>query len=94
MGDANLCALEWLEDSYKYKDLSEIAQEFMAETSMVQVIKVPTRSEVVQGGVVSQSCIDHCYTNSTDKLSKPEVLAVGSLHRPLLRRFLRMVRWK
>ena len=78
MGDANLCALEWLEDSYKYKDLSEIAQEFMAETSMVQVIKVPTRSEVVQGGVVSQSCIDHCYTNSTDKLSKPEVLAVGS----------------
>ena len=40
MGDANLCATEWLEESYKHKELSELAHEFMAETSTVQVIKV------------------------------------------------------
>ena len=37
-----------------------------------------TRSEFIQGGKVSKSCIDHIYTNAPRKISKPEVVAVGT----------------
>ena len=37
-----------------------------------------TRSEVIRGNVVSKSCIDHCYTNVPEKVSKPEVVSVGT----------------
>ena len=78
MGDTNLCALKWLDEDYKYKELSEMVQTFMLESSCCQLVKENTRSEVVQGGSVSASCIDHCYTNSPEKVSKPEVVAVGN----------------
>ena len=37
-----------------------------------------TRSELGQGGIVSRSCIYHCYTNTCGKISTPEVVAVGT----------------
>ena len=37
-----------------------------------------TRSEVGQHGEISRSCIDHCYTNVPDKVTVPELVAVGS----------------
>ena len=78
MGDANICAVEWSEKDYKNKELSSLIQEFMADTASSQLVKEFTRSEVIRGGAVSRSCIDHCYSNSPDKISKPEVVAVGN----------------
>ena len=51
---------------------------FMLESSCTQLVDENTRSEVIQGETVTQSCIDHCYTNVPEKVSKPEVLAVGN----------------
>ena len=42
------------------------------------MIKEFTRSEVGPGGEVTRSSIDHCYINVPEKVSVPEVLAVGS----------------
>ena len=44
----------------------------------MQLVKGFTRSEVVQGGKIARSCIDHCYTNAPDKVSTPELVAVGN----------------
>ena len=46
-GDTNLCALKWLEDGYKHKDLSEMMHNFMVESGSVQIIKEHTRSELI-----------------------------------------------
>ena len=54
-----------------------MVQSFLVESASNQIIKEYTRSEIVQGGQVSRSCIDHCYTNVPEKVSKPEVIAVG-----------------
>ena len=78
MGDANICALKWFEEGYKPKDLSDMVQNFLVESACVQIVKENTRSEIVQGGNVAESCIDHCYTNVPDKVSNPEVVAVGN----------------
>ena len=78
MGDINLCARRWLDEDFKNKELSDMVQTFMLESASTQLVKENTRSEVVQGGAVSASCIDHCYTNSPEKVSKPELVAVGS----------------
>ena len=50
----------------------------MVESGSVQMIKENTRSELIQGGRVSSSCIDHCYTNTPDKISEPKLQTVGT----------------
>jgi hypothetical protein len=77
LGDANLCAIKWYDDNYNEKTLAELVQSSLLETSSSQIIKEYTRSEIGQGGVLTRSCIDHCYTNVPEKVSKPEVIAVG-----------------
>ena len=54
-----------------------MVQSFLLDATSSQQVKGYTRSEMTQGGVLSQSCIDHCYTNVPEKLSAPEVVAVG-----------------
>ena len=61
LGDANLCAMRWYEEGYSQKDLAQMIQSFLVESASNQLIKEYTRSEVVQGGEVSRSCIDHLY---------------------------------
>ena len=78
MGDANICASKWLDDNYKLKTLSEMIHTFMLESTVSQLVTENTRSEIIKGGGVSKSCIDHCYTNAPDKVSKPEVVSVGT----------------
>ena len=78
MGDANLCAMRWLEEDYENKILGDMVQNFMMESSFFQLVNENTRSEVIQGNMVSKTCIDHCYTNAPEKISKPEVLSVGT----------------
>ena len=77
MGDANLCANKWYDDKYYLKEHAEMLQSFLLESGSSQLVKEFTRSEIVQGGELSRSCIDHCYSNVPEKVSKPEVIAVG-----------------
>ena len=76
LGDANICAIKWLDEDYQFSDLGNMVQEFLLETACSQLVKQYTRSEVVRGGRVAKSCIDHCYTNVPDKVSDPEVVMV------------------
>ena len=78
LGDANLCAMKWNNDDYYLKDLSESVQTFLLETNCDQLVRSYTRSEIGQGGTVSRSCIDHCYTDACGKVSTPEVSVVGN----------------
>ena len=78
LGDANLCAKKWQEDSYYQKEQAEIVQTFLLDTASAQLVNEYTRSEFVQGGELSRSCIDHCYSNAPERISTPEVVAVGN----------------
>ena len=78
LGDANICAMKWNDESYYLKDQAELVQTFLLETNSEQLVRDFTRSEFIQGGNVSKSCIDHIYTNAPGKISKPEVVAVGT----------------
>ena len=78
LGDANLCAQKWQDESYPHKALAEILQNFLLDCTCSQLVKEFTRSEIVQGNNLSRSCIDHCYSNTPERLSKPDVIAVGS----------------
>ena len=77
LGDANLCSIKWHEDDYHLHDQAAMVQSFLLDTASSQLVKSFTRSEMVQGGTLSPSCIDHCYSNVPEKLSTPEVIAVG-----------------
>ena len=78
LGDANLCAVKWQDENFQDKDLAEMTQNFLLETSSTQLVKEYTRSEIGPGGMVSRSCIDHCYTKVPEKVSTPEVISVGT----------------
>ena len=78
LGDANLCAMRWNDRDYYLKEQADIVQTFLLETDSSQLVKNFTRSELVQGGLVSRSCIDHVYSNSPGKVSTPEVVSVGN----------------
>ena len=77
LGDANLCYTRWHDDDYHSQEQSAMVQSFLLDTSCSQLVRGFTRSEMVQGGALSRSCIDHCYSNVPEKLSSPEVVAVG-----------------
>ena len=51
-------------------------QDFMLEESCEQMVRGTTRMEVV-AGTVHTSTIDHCYTDSKEKVTGPFVEAVG-----------------
>ena len=76
LGDSNLCSFRWAEETYQYKNLSGMIQEFLLETSSYQQVKQYTRCEVSRSGV-SRSCIDHCYSDVPEKLSMPIVESAG-----------------
>ena len=78
VGEANICAIKWSEEDYYLTDLAEMVKTFLLETGSSQLVENYTRSEIGRGGVVSRSCIDHVYSNSSGKISKPEVVAVGA----------------
>ena len=78
LGDANLCTMKWNDSNYQFKEHAEMVQTFLLETESSQLVKQFTRSEVVRGGVVSRSLIDHCYSNAVGKVAPPEIVGVGS----------------
>ena len=78
LGDANICSKKWNDTDYHLKEQVEIVQTFLLETESSQLVKDFTRSEIVQGRVVSRSSIDHIYCNAPGKVSIPEVSAVGN----------------
>ena len=84
LGDANICALQWNDPSYRNKDLANIVQTFLLRESCVQLVKQITRVQSV-GGVMQRSCIDHVTTNIPEKCSVPEVHPQGSSdHMPVM----------
>ena len=76
LGDANLCCFKWNNDAYPHKSLAEDLQDFLLQTSSFQVVKEYTRSEICSNGL-TRSCIDHCYTDAPEKLSKVLVEPAG-----------------
>ena len=76
LGDCNLCAHKWENDSYQHKQLASMVQDFMLEEATQQLVTSTTRSELVAGEVQS-SCIDHCYSDVQEKITGPFVEAVG-----------------
>ena len=77
LGDANLCSIKWHDEKYHRQEQVAMVQSFLLETASSQLVQGYTRSEIIQGGELSRSGIDHCYTNVPEKLSRPEVLVVG-----------------
>ena len=77
LGDANLCAIKWNDEDYSLAEQAGMVQRFLLDSSCSQIVQEYTRSEIVRGGTLSRSCIDHVYTNNEEKLTIPEVLAVG-----------------
>ena len=78
LGDVNLCGIKWSDHNYCYRELSDMVQTYLLETDSCQLVQDYTRSEIVRGNQLSQSMIDHCYTNVPTKITKPEVLAIGN----------------
>ena len=79
LGDANLCALKWEEESFQYKDLAFQVQEYLLETSSYQIVKEPTRLGTTAGDGMSATCIDHCYTNVPEKIKSVQDELFASL---------------
>ena len=69
--------MNWHDDDYHLHDQAAMVHSFLVDSASAQLVKSFTRSEIVQGGALSRSCIDHCYSNVPEKLSSPEVVAVG-----------------
>ena len=78
LGDANLCAEKWNEENFQLKELADMTHNFLIDTECSQIVEGITRTEVGPGGTLLQSCIDHCYTNVPEKVSKPEIITVGN----------------
>ena len=62
----------------RIKNLSDLVNDFLLESSTSQIVQEFTRSEIVQGNQVSASCIDHYYTNVPNKMAQPDVCATGT----------------
>ena len=77
LGDANLCSFKWNNDDYYLGEQADMVNNYLLETNSSQLVTQYTRSEIVRGGDISRSCIDHCYSNSQEKVSVPEVVSVG-----------------
>ena len=76
LGDSNLCADKWNHESYFNKELATMVQDFLLQQASQQIVKEPTRLELVRGNLL-KSCIDHCYTDVREKINGPFVDAVG-----------------
>ena len=77
LGDANLCSVRWHDENYERQEQVAMVQSFLLDTACSQLVQGYTRSEIIQGGALSRSGIDHCYSNVPEKLSNPVVLVVG-----------------
>ena len=78
MGDANLCALKWGDDTYQHKDLATLVQNFLLETSSFKIVSEYTRSGSVAGGEVPNACLDHWYSDVHEKISTVKVVTTGN----------------
>ena len=76
LGDANLDMMKWLDPHYHYINMSREVQEFLLEESCHQLVNDYTRVRLVDG-VMERSGIDHITVNCPDRVSPPQVIAVG-----------------
>ena len=84
LGDANLCAMSWNENDFRYKELSNQVQNFLVQENCSQLVNKFTRIQKV-GNTLQKSCLDHVTTNTPEKCNVPEVFATGnSDHLPVM----------
>ena len=76
-GDSNLCETQWTNESYQFRDLVKLMDDFLLETSSFQLVKEYTRSQLV-ANVIQRSIIDHCYTQAPEKVIGPFIETVGN----------------
>jgi hypothetical protein len=76
LGDSNLCAEQWLNESYQHKDLANLTKDFLLEEASEQLVSGITRSELV-AGIIQRSCIDHCYSDVRHKITGPFIEPIG-----------------
>ena len=69
---SNFCFDQLAGTTLDNHDLGTISQNFLLEQSSQQIVKEPTWVELVQE-VPMKSCIDHCYTDVKEKISRPNV---------------------
>ena len=79
MGDCNLDYLK-LTDAGQLQPLIDLMLERIYPHGVQQSVQVPTRSWPGQ----QDSCLDHIYTNTPDKLSKAEIKTRGSSDHKLI----------
>ena len=77
LGDVNLCAKKWTDEDYHNKDMADMVRHFLLNNECKQMVTDFTRTEVVRGGMLARSCIDHVYTNAEEKI-KTSIRVVGN----------------
>ena len=68
LGDCNLCSKLWEDDSYQFKELSNMVKDFLLEEASHKMVTEVTRVELV-AGVLQTSTIDHCYSDAPEKIT-------------------------
>ena len=68
LGDSNLCSFQWEKESFSQRKLANRVQDFLLEEASQQFVSSIIRSEL-SGGVVHNSCIDHCYSDVREKIT-------------------------
>ena len=76
LGDCNLCAEKWNDEDFVGTELANKVQNFLLEQASLQLVTSSTRIELLNGRV-QKSMIDHCYTDSIEKVSGPFIETVG-----------------
>ena len=76
LGDLNLCSKRWDESNYQHSGLATLVKDFLISESCCHLVDEFTRIRQVNGSV-QRSALDQIITNCPQKMSKPEILAIG-----------------
>ena len=67
--------IQWDEDIFEHKEMSNQVREYLADTFSFQIIKEATR---IGNSKDASSCLDHCYTDVPEKIIAAKVVGVGN----------------
>ena len=76
MGDMNICAKKMEEPGYEHSRLANLVLDFQMEENCTQLVHDFTRFRLVNGEI-QRSCLDHIHVNCVNKMSSPEIVAIG-----------------
>ena len=79
-GDMNIDVLygRWLAPGYHLLSLARMVETSCTNCNLIQLVKGPTRKQFNSiANTMSQSCIDHIYTNAKYRCSDPAIISFG-----------------